>query len=159
MLRKTLFLLAFAFIIASCKDENVISNEEVNFDNAVWTIDNETEFKLTVDDPEEHYQILCTIKNTSDYPYSNLYIKWYLIDNEDNIIIEELTELQLFDEKTGKPLGVHAGEEYNRSKNLTENYKFEKAGSYKVKLKQYMRKGALPGIVGAGIALKKTHKK
>ena len=61
----------------------------------------------------------------------------------------------LMDAKTGRPLGSGIGDIYDHQFELLHDLKFNAAGTYKIILKQYMRKDPLPGILAVGIRVEK----
>ena len=60
--------------------------------------------------------------------------------------------------KTGKPFGSGLGDTFSdQLQNPTlVNYKFPKEGEYVFKIKQYMRKDPIPGIISLGLRVEKA---
>ena len=85
------------------------------------------------------------------YPFQNIYLQYYLEDSIGRLQSKELTNVQLFNAKTGIPLGSGLGDLYDIEKPFLEKYKFESVGKYKLRIDQFMRKDSLPEIVSVGI--------
>jgi gliding motility-associated lipoprotein GldH len=110
------------------------------------------EFNFEIDSIELPYQIKLNVRNTMDYPYRNLYIKYQLEDST-SLMEDKLLNLKLFEAKTGKPYGDHQSDIYSHQLILQDSVYFHKKGNYKIELKQYMREKELVGIVSAGIRI------
>ena len=53
------------------------------------------------------------VRNKNSYAFNNLYVKYELF-HEDSLIKTDLTEVILFEPKTGKPLGTGMGSTFDR---------------------------------------------
>jgi gliding motility-associated lipoprotein GldH len=102
------------------------------------------------------YNIYYNIRNAAGYPYYNLYITYYLSDNAGKILTSRLQELTLMDPQTGKPLGDGMGDIFDHRILSVGNYRFPRPGTYTFKVKQYMRKDPLPGIMSVGVRVEKA---
>jgi gliding motility-associated lipoprotein GldH len=110
------------------------------------------DFNFEIDSIELPYQVKLNIRNTMDYPYRNLYIKYQLRDS--NYVMEDqLLNIKLFEAKTGKPYGNHQSDIYSHQLILQDSVYFPKKGIYQIDLKQYMREKELEGLVSAGIRI------
>jgi gliding motility-associated lipoprotein GldH len=67
-----------------------------------------------------------------------------------------LQELTLLDPKTGKPLGKGLGDIFDHQIVALPNYRFQKSGTYTIKLKQYMRQDPLPDVMSVGVRVEKA---
>lgn len=113
------------------------------FPDKIWNIHQTIDFQFDVASKIQAYDCIIQLTNTADYPYANLYIQ-YIIQGPDSSRKAEV-ELQLFDRKTGKPLGSGLiGKRHNCY--LLANHRFPKAGSYRVSLVHGMRQDNLPGL-------------
>lgn len=72
ILLNSLFIGLF-FLVESC-NLGVAHMEFVSFDNGVWDKDQEVVFEFTPRDSTEVYDWYIHLRNTQDYPYSNLYL-------------------------------------------------------------------------------------
>lgn len=67
------FLIGLFFLVESC-NLGVAHMEFVSLDNGVWDKDQEVVFEFTPKDSTEVYDWYIHLRNTQDYPYSNLYL-------------------------------------------------------------------------------------
>jgi gliding motility-associated lipoprotein GldH len=152
MLNRTISLFLLACLFAQC---GRLPHYEKNFDlpNGNWTIKNELKFKIPITDASQRYNIAYNLRNTLKYPYSNLYVTYYLEDSKGKPISTELQNISLFDAKRGKPFGSGLGDTFTHQLPIPtfQKYKFPKADTYTFRIVQYMRQDPLPGILTMGI--------
>lgn len=133
----------FAFVCFGACGTRCLANNVYIFPNKVWNIHKTVDFQFEVASEMQAYDCIIQLTNTADYPYANLCMK-YTIQGPDSSCKAEV-ELQLFDRKTGKPLGSGlVGKRHNCC--LLANHRFPKAGSYRVSLVHDMRQDSLPGL-------------
>jgi gliding motility-associated lipoprotein GldH len=121
-----------------------------------WYIDTIPAFKFAVKEANVPYNLYYNIRNASAYPYYNLYVTYYLSDSTGKVLTSRLQELTLMDPKTGKPLGDGMGDIFDHRIQALGNYRFPYPGTYTFKVKQYMRKDPLPGIMSVGLRVEKV---
>lgn len=131
---------------------------EKNYDLAEgqWFVDSVRVFDFNIQDHQTPYFFYYNIRNTIDYPYYNLYVTFYLEDSTGEIISEQLQNISLMDEKTGKPFG--SGWDvfsHQLMVPLLNPFTFPAPGKYKLRLQQYMRRDPLPGILTVGLRIEK----
>ncbi|WP_296619428.1 gliding motility lipoprotein GldH [Marivirga sp.] len=139
------------FLLISCTEERYFE-DNYDFNDRIWNMEETAEFNFEIDSVELPYQIKLNIRNTMDYPYRNLYIKYQLKDSS-YLMEEKLLNLKLFEDKTGKPYGNHQSDIYSHQLILQDSVYFPEKGKYKIALKQYMREEELKGMVSAGIRI------
>lgn len=138
-------LLAFT----SC-DKNRVYDEITEIEENIWQIAVEPKFEFEITDVAQPYNVKLSVRNAASYPFYNIYVTYYLFDSEGKELKSEMKEFFLMDAKTGEPLGSGMGDIFDHQFMLLPNYKFEKAGKYTIKYKQYMRKDPLPAIMAIG---------
>lgn len=148
------FIFSF-FLISSCHSDGVFKDHE-DIEDGMWYIKNEPLFTFEIKDASQPYTLYYLVRNGIAYPYYNLYLKRYLLDDKNKVISEALNELILMDEKTGKPLGDGAGDLFDHKIVALKNYKFPKAGKYTFKIRQYMRQDPLPMILSVGVSVEQN---
>jgi gliding motility-associated lipoprotein GldH len=116
-----------------------------------WYEDSVQTFSFAVNDVSKPYNVLINIRNSESYPYYNLFLRYYLSDSLGKELKSQQLELLLMDAKTGKPEGKGLGDIFSHQFNLLKGFVFPKAGTYTVKLKQYMRQDPLPDIYSVGV--------
>ncbi len=140
--------------MVACGDKTVI-NEQSDIQEGLWHLDSLVSFQFEIEDTTSIYQVQYNVRYAVDYPYYNLYLKYYLEDSAGEMLSSELQELVLFDKKTGKPLGEGLGDLFDRGVPVFEDQKFPYAGVYNFKVKQFMRMEQLPGILSFGLKVQK----
>ncbi|KEO74790.1 gliding motility lipoprotein GldH [Anditalea andensis] len=90
------------------------------------------------------------IRYNDGYDYHNLYVKYQVLDSIGNIREERLINLQLFDPKSGRPLGDGFGNTYT----LYHPLPIKRWGDH-FRFIQYMRQPELPGIEAVGLKIEK----
>lgn len=148
--RIILVFFGLLLVIASCDLGRVY---EVNKDlpNGKWALDSIQVFKVSIKDRSNKHNILLNIRNGYSYKYSNLYVKYYILDTSNTVLTSNKAELFLMDIKTGKPLGNGVGDIYEHQFKLLEQYDFPYLGDFKIKIKQYMRDPILTEIYSVGV--------
>ncbi|MES2798335.1 MAG: gliding motility lipoprotein GldH [Bacteroidota bacterium] len=148
-------LMLFITILASC-DKKTIYNQNKDFENGKWKMEDECKFEFTIDDTTQTYKLYYNVRNNLSYPYYNLYVTRYLYDEKGVKLEEKLEELMLADEKTGKPSGTGLGDIFDHKILINKALKFSKKGKYTLKIKQFMRQNPLPDVLSFGIAIEKS---
>lgn len=149
----TLLLAVTSFL--SC-DSNAIFKDHEDIDDGVWYVKNEPSFTFEITDISQPYNVYYLVRNSIGYPYYNLYVKRFLLNEKNKIVNEALNELILMDERTGKPMGDGLGDLFDHKIVALKNYRFPKAGKYTFKVRQYMRQDPLPGIMSMGVSVEPT---
>lgn len=149
----TLLLAVTSFL--SC-DSNAIFKDHEDIDDGVWYVKNEPSFTFEITDISQPYNVYYLVRNSIGYPYYNLYVKRFLLNEKNKIVNEALNELILMDERTGKPIGDGLGDLFDHKIVALKNYRFPKAGKYTFKVRQYMRQDPLPGIMSVGVSVEPT---
>jgi gliding motility-associated lipoprotein GldH len=152
---RIVLLLLIASLFFACDPDRLYERNQ-DLENYQWYIDTIPAFGFTIDNAAVPYNVYYNIRNASMYPYYNLYVTYYLSDSTGKIISSRLQELTLMDQKTGKPLGDGMGDIFDHRIQSLENFKFPHPGNYTFKVKQYMRKDPLPGIMSVGVRVEKA---
>lgn len=136
----------------SC-DTTKIYHKFHDFDNSVWHVDSLASFTFEIADASQAYDLEYNVRYAISYPYRNLYITYYLTDSS-NTLSTDLQEILLFESKSGKPLGSGVGDIFDLTITGLGSYKFAAAGSYTLKVKQFMRQEELPAIMSFGLTIR-----
>lgn len=148
-----LWLILTIIVIPGC-DSSRLYEENTDIDNRVWLADDVKTFVFDIPTIDRRYNFYFNVRNTMKYPHYNLYISYHLMDSLDNAIDEGLVNFNLFDPKTGAPLGKSGlGDIFDHQFPLLEGVEFEHPGEMKFELQQFMRYDSLPEIVSAGIRI------
>ena len=150
-----LFSLSFLF---SC-DSNRIYEDNLEFKDHAWKVTEEARFSFTIPDTARRYNLYYNVRNTLDYPYARIFITYHLYDSTGSELSRKLVFHDLFDQKTGRPLGDSGlGDLYDHRFPLLEHRRFSYRGKYSVKLDQFMRQDTLQGVVAVGVRVEEDTK-
>jgi gliding motility-associated lipoprotein GldH len=149
-----LLLIAIAF--AGCGDGKVYQ-KYTDFEQQYWLVSDTARFEFTIPDTASKYNIYCNIRNSTQYPYSRIFVNFSLEDSTGRSFHKALLNDFLFDPKSGKPLGkTGLGDLYDHQLSVLTNYKFSGEGPYMVSLDQLMRTDTLSGVISVGIGVEKV---
>jgi gliding motility-associated lipoprotein GldH len=153
------FILCLLIVLAfTACDDNRIYDTHVDIENALWPETKELSYDFKVEDNTQAYNVIYNIRYANTYPYYNLYIHYYLADSAGKPLRDHQLHMDLFDPKTGKPLGSGLGDIFDGTflNQDMKAFKFPYKGSYKMRLRQYMRQSQLPGISSVGVKVEKV---
>lgn len=143
-------------IMMSCDDKRVYE-EYVDFEERYWLVNEKPEFEFVIEDPRLKYNIYSNVRNSVSYPWSRLFLTYYLQDSTGAALKKEMITNYLFEGASGKPLGSSGlGDIYDHQFLLLKDYRFSKAGKYKVKFEQLMRTDTLEGMLAVGLRVEKA---
>jgi gliding motility-associated lipoprotein GldH len=147
-----IILVIFSCFLLSCGEE-AIYQENVEFENAKWAMNNNVKFEFTIDDIDRNYNLVYMLRNSLDYRYYNLYMQYTLRDSVGEIVDQNLQEVILMNKKTGEPYGRGFSNIYDHQFVSLRDYKFEHSGKYHFIIDQYMRLDTLPEIYSIGLKI------
>tara|TARA_B110000046_G_scaffold152638_1_gene161902 strand:- start:407 stop:868 length:462 start_codon:yes stop_codon:yes gene_type:complete len=142
------FSLCFLFLLLGC-DSNRIFEKHIDL-KGFWPQESAQLFEFDIMDLETPYQLTGMVRNKNTYAFNNLYVKYELF-HEDSLIKTDLTEVILFEPKTGKPLGTGMGSTFNCNFDFIKSYFFKASGHYRMELTQFMRIDTLRDIDQIGL--------
>jgi gliding motility-associated lipoprotein GldH len=155
-MRVVITFLSLAIFLSAC-DKTRVYEKNHDFDKRHWLASETTVFDFDITDTAASYNLYCNIRNTVAFPYSRLFVNYYLEDSTGRLIQKKLTQAFLFDKDTGKPHGASGlGDIYDQRVPVIDNYKFARAGKYRMRFEQYMRMDTLPGILAVGLRVEKA---
>ena len=142
--------------MSGCDSQRVFE-DNTEFRERNWKINEPVQFEFQISDASTKYNILMNIRNSLDYPYARIFVKYDLRKLGCTSLGKKMVAEYLGDQKTGKPFGTSGiGDVYDHQFLILKNYSFEKAGAYKMKLNQFMRMDTIPGILAVGIRVEKA---
>lgn len=142
-------------LLCACETTTIYQNTATLADHT-WPADSLLNFSFHVHDTTQPYDIYLMVKNTQEYPYQNLYITYYLEDATQTLLNTELRNYALFEVKTGKPWGSGWKKVKSHAFIVLKDHHFLWPGLYTLKLAQFMRTEALPGLHAVGIKVAKS---
>lgn len=152
MQKKLLISLYILFLFAACS-EPAFYEEFRQTGEETWHMDDVLDFPVQVDDTSGVYRLIFTIRNTTDYAYSNLYLFFTTITPA-KLARRDTVELRLAD-LSGRWMGKGFGKIRESSFLIKDQYSFPDTGNYIFRLQHAMREENLMGITDAGIRIEK----
>ncbi len=156
---KILFYLML-IILVSCDEKRVF--DEYKSVGSSWKKNDIVSFDIPKLESTKRYNLFLNIRNNNDYPYNNLFLKVSL-ENPDGLVKVDTLEYQM-----ANPDGTLLGEGFSDVKEsklfFKENIKFDKKGSYKIKIQQAVRQSGkisgekdLKGITEVGFRIESSN--
>ncbi|MDP2723897.1 MAG: gliding motility lipoprotein GldH [Bacteroidales bacterium] len=143
-------LLSGCILLISCSS-NTIFDQQVVIPDGRWYKNEAVKFEVNIADTLTHYDFDITLRHTTDYRFSNLYI--FLITRfPEGKTSRDTIEFKLAD-PAGKWLGNGWGSTRDNDINLKSQMRFPEPGSYQFLILQAMRTDTLKGITDVGLRL------
>ncbi len=101
---------------------------------------------------EYDFQVL--IRQDNNYPFYNCFLLTEITDQKGKILKKGLAEAFFYDQKTGKPKGQGLGDLFSHQYTIFDHLYLKKGSRINIKIRQFMRRDTLQGIVSVGYALK-----
>lgn len=156
--RTSFYLLFSLSFLISC-DSRRIYEDNLEFKDRTWKVTEEVRFNFTIPDTARRYNLYYNVRNTLDYPYARIFITYHLYDSTGSELTKKLVFHDLFDQKTGRPLGDSGlGDLYDHRFPLLEHRRFGYRGKYSIKLDQFMRQDTLQGVAAVGVRVEEDIK-
>lgn len=150
------YLLVIAFFLSSCDRERVYE-DGVEFEDRAWKVIEEPRFEFAIADTSLRYNLYYSIRNSLDYPYARIFVTYHLYDSTGKEIKKKLVYNDLFDQKTGVPLGESGlGDLYDHRFPILNRHAFGHTGKYSIKLDQFSRQDTLMGVIAVGVRVEKA---
>ncbi len=151
MNRLQIALFALVVLVMVSCDSDRVFEADYDFDEQSWHMDTIPSFEFQIEEVAD-LDILLKIRNSLDFPFRNCYMTYYLEDSLGNVLSSDLVNFQLFDETTGKPFGK-GNSIFQHSETILADFNFPSAGTYKLRVVQYMRKASLDGTYSIGVRI------
>jgi gliding motility-associated lipoprotein GldH len=154
---KKVALFLFCIALYACDSNRVYENNQ-EFGDRTWKVIEEPRFEFTVPNASDRYNVYYNVRNSLDFPYARIFVTWHLYDSTGKELSKKLVFNDLFDEKTGRPLGDSGlGDLYDHRFSILENYSFAHPGKYSLKLDQFNRRDTLQGVIAVGVRVERRH--
>lgn len=142
-----------AIVLISCH-RDIYYSGNVRIEDRKWSMYEPCIFGFTIDDTTRIFDINLSLRNSTDYPYRNIYFFVVTTFPSGNSVTDTL-RVMLADEK-GNWLGRGAGELRELSVPFRSEVYFPEKGDYHIKVIQGMRDTSLRGINDLGLTITKT---
>ena len=137
-------LVLAAILLVSCDESRVF--DEYESLPGEWHKDSVVNFTFSAPDTLQAYDLFLNVRNTSEYPYSNLYLITEIGFPNGKVISDTLQYKMA--EPSGEWLGTGFGEIKESKLWYKEDFVFTEAGEYSVRVEHAMRKrDSIDGIV------------
>jgi gliding motility-associated lipoprotein GldH len=137
-----------------------VGSDTVAFTNAGWPIEDPAVFSITPPDTLNAYDLFINMRNTSEYPFNNLYLISQIKFPFGKTITDTL-EYQMADPQ-GRFLGAGSRDVFENKLWLKKGVRFRESGTYQILLKQAVRKNGevqgvpeLKGVLDVGYSIEK----
>ncbi len=137
-------------ILLSC-DPSRLYEENIKIPDGIWYKDNKVSFEVFIDDTVSAHNLYVNVRNTSLYPFSNLYL-FIETTAPSGHTIRNTFEVILADDH-GKWLGSGLGDIWDLQQVYKENVRFAQRGKYTIEYQQGMRMDRLPFILDVGLRI------
>ena len=151
MRRYLLLVLLIGLALGGCIPSPYYQKQEPIPQNQ-WAYSFSPVFKFDITDTTAHYRTSFIIQHTQAYPYSNLWMWLYIKTPGSPNIKKERVNVILAD-PTGKWKGRGMGAIYEERVylDLGDSVKFDRTGTYEIRLEQNMRVNPLPEVLHVGM--------
>lgn len=151
-MQKNLLFGLLPFLLFSCRP-GVVFDEMSELPESGWHSGVNPRFEVAVNDTAHHYELGIKLRINTDYPFSNIWLRVFTTNPEGKRDTARYQFVLATPEGkwTGSGIGGLRSYEFVAEPNKV----FQKAGTYRFELEQYMRVDTLPFIHHAGIYLKK----
>jgi gliding motility-associated lipoprotein GldH len=159
MLKKFKIYVAFSLMLISCNSKTVFS-EYQSLPNKTWFLNNKVVFNVDNKDTIYNKNVFINIRNTTDYPFSSLFLITKIETPTKKQIVDTL-EYKMAD-NYGNWLGSGISDLKENKLIFKQNYHFLNKGNYKFTIQQATRgnndiDGTTPlkGISDVGLSIEK----
>jgi gliding motility-associated lipoprotein GldH len=150
-----IFILTFLFLLSSCNSKIVYTNSQAMTEET-WKLMDINAFKVPITDTLNSNNVFFTIRNSSSYPFRNIYLFVTTISPDGKKITDTL-QYNLADEK-GKWYGKGFGDIHELNLPYKSNVYFPLKGTYEFKIQHGMRVENLKGVYDFGLRIEKFRK-
>lgn len=140
----------------ACDDKTFFEKKQA-IPGGVWMYRDSVDFRFTVSDTTELYNMYVDFEHADTFPNQNVYLKLYT-RFPDGKRLSRSRSFDLFDAQ-GASAGSCSGGTCQVHSLLQNNAYFNRPGEYVITLQQFMRSDSLPGIRSVGLVIEKAEKK
>jgi len=153
MLRYSILLIISLLVLTSC-DSNGVFEENIDTNDNTWGVNDIAKFSVTISDTLSSHNIFINIRNTTDYPNSNLYL---FVKTIAPTGASQLDTLEFFiADEYGKWLGRGFGHILDNRFPYKLDIRFPVKGIFLFEIQQAMRTDQLQGIASVGLRIERN---
>jgi len=146
-------LLAGLLLIAGCQSNDVYQNVK-DIPGEGWHKNNILTYRFNISDTLQPYHVLLNIRNTTQYPYQNLYL-FIETASPQGYTVRDTFECTLADDR-GRWYGKGWGDVYENEIPYKQYIRFPDSGTYTLDIQQAMRTSSLKHITDIGVIVEKA---
>ena len=151
---KYIYLFLVLAVFSSC-GFNYLYNELVSINDAKWYKDELAHFEVEISDSLSSHDFILSLRNNTNYRYSNLFI--FMTTHFPNGNITSDTIECVLADQTGRWLGKGWGNIKENEIILKSGLQFPLVGKYEFYIQQAMREDTLDGIESVGLIIEKAN--
>ena len=155
MKRLALYFLAAVGVIVSGCGSKVLYKESLVIPDAGWAYADTLEYRFSVSDTLQIYDLSLTVWHKREYPFQNVYVNVHTMFPGGEKLKERLS-LEMMDSKESLWLGKCGRERCRLDIVLQEGAFFQQPGEYALLLEQHTRMDTLPGIEQIALQIEAT---
>lgn len=149
-----IFLLLIVVVVLLSCNSNVVFDKNESLKNDSWRIGDKKAFTVKVDDINTTYKFALNVRNTTDYPYNNIYFFITTLYPDGSVTRKDTVECMLtYPDGQWKGKG-HSDIRDNRFW-FAKNVRFKQKGEYVFKIEQATRDTSLVGVKEVGLHIEK----
>lgn len=152
LFKTVLIQLLLLFLLSGC-GKNAYFEKFSTVEQENWDMNDIKEFNFRIDDISTSYNMIFIVRNTTDYPYSNLFL-FTNMHLPDHTNVGDTIECLVAD-KYGYWLGKGFGKIRENRFLIKDSFRFADTGNYVLTLEQAMRDTLLSGITDVGLRIEK----
>lgn len=147
---KLCFVIPFCvFVFAAC-NSNVVYDKNKSVDEKAWSAKDKLFYEVEITDTTQQYKVALNVRNTTDYPYSNVYFFMTTILPDGKITKRDTIECYL-----AYPDGNWKGKGRSDLRDnrfwIAKNVEFKQKGKYVFEIYQATTDSTLSGIADVGL--------
>ncbi|MDR0790383.1 MAG: gliding motility lipoprotein GldH [Bacteroidales bacterium] len=149
-MKRHYILLFFALVALSACNSNVLFDKNESIDDKGWSIGEKVSFELNIEDTITKYDFAINLRNTTDYPYSNVLFFITTIYPDNSVSRRDTVECYV-----ANPDGSWKGKGSGKLKDnrfwFARSVQFLQKGNYTFEIEHAMRDTALTGLTDIGL--------
>jgi len=150
-----IFIASLGLLLWTSCQEQPYYQQSFSFKNNTWARKNSPSFKVEIKDTSKAYNFILTLRNSTNYAYSNVWV--YLNSKSpDKAYAREPFEIKITDEK-GRWLGKKTGS-IVENQLVFRNRKLSKPGTYTFVVEQGITKKVLYNVLDFGLEIEEVNK-
>lgn len=153
-MKHLILTLLMGCLFSSC-DKKPFYQKSYSFKNNTWNQNEETTFKVKIDDTTAVYRFILTLRTETDYKYNNVWLFWNTI-SPTNETAREGFEIKISDPTNGKLYGKKAGTVVENQLTFA-NRKMPNPGVYTFKIEQAVTVEKLENVLDLGLQVYKNN--